>query len=166
MEDQNDKPPPSLDLAFDWVKGVLYAQTETADALDTKAATFFSIATLVLGVGISLTFSQAGSVPVSVLALSVVAVALYMKLAWFAIQALRPRKYKKLDNPTEIRKYYWDLEPDGFKIQLLTHMEGAYEWNESVLKRKASDVRKLPWLVGLQVVMQAVSMVLLAVCGG
>ena len=52
MEDQNDKPPPSLDLAFDWVKGIFDDQSRTADALDTKAATFFSIATVVLGVGV------------------------------------------------------------------------------------------------------------------
>ena len=165
MRDHNERPP-SLDLAFDWVKGVLYAQTQTADALDTKAATFFSIATVVLGVGTSLTFSQTNSVPVPALALSALAMLLYVKLAWFAVQALRVRRYERLNNPADIRKYYWDMEPHRFKIEILTHMEEACERNQSVLESKASAVRKLPGLLGMQVVSQAVSIVLLAACGG
>ena len=166
MEAENDKPPSSLDLAFDWVKGVFDDQSRTADALDAKAATFVSIATVVLGVGVSLTFSQTDSVPVVVLALSGLAVGLYAILAWFAVQALRVRRYERLNNPADIRKYYWDMEPHRFKIEILTHMEEACERNQSVLESKASAVRKLPGLLGLQVVSQAVSIVLLAACGG
>ena len=39
--------PPSLDLAFDWVKGVLIDQSHAADALETKATTLFSVATVI-----------------------------------------------------------------------------------------------------------------------
>jgi hypothetical protein len=45
--------PPSLDLAFEWVKDVLNDQSRTADALETKATTLFSVATLILSIGIA-----------------------------------------------------------------------------------------------------------------
>ena len=150
MDDQDDKPLPSLDLAFDWVKGVLYDQSRAADALDTKAATFFSIATLVLGVGISLTISQTDSLPAPALAFSVLAMALYLALVVFAVKALGVRGYDTLDNPETIREFYWAVEPTQFKTELLVHMEEAYKRNEMRLVAKVSAVKKLTYLAAPQ----------------
>ena len=157
---------PSLDLAFDWVKGVLYDQSRAADALDTKAATFFSIATLVLGVGISLSFVQSESVPAAALAFSVLAMTLYLVLVVFAVKALGVKGYDTLDNPETIREFYWAVEPTQFKTELLVHMEDAFKRNDCVLRTKANAVRTLPYLAGAQVLSQAVSIVLLGACGG
>ena len=141
---------PSLDLAFDWVKGVLYDQSRAADALDTKAATFFSIATLVLGVGISLSFVQSESVPAAALAFSVLAMTLYLALVVFAVKALGVRGYDTLDNPETIREFYWAVEPTQFKTELLVHMEEAYKRNETSLAAKDNAVTVLPYLAGPQ----------------
>lgn len=145
-------------MAFDWVKGVLYDQSRAADALDTKAAAFFSIATLVLGVGISLIFVQTGSVPTAALAFSVVAMTLYLAVVVFAVRALGVRGYDTLDNPETIREFYWAVEPTQFKTELLVHMEEAYKRNETSLATKDAAVRVLPYLAGPQ----ALSIVLAA----
>lgn len=137
-------------MAFDWVKGVLYDQSRAADALDTKAAAFFSIATLVLGVGISLNFVQSESVPAVSLAFSVLAMTLYIALVVFAAKALGVRGYDTLDNPETIREFYWAVEPKQFKTELLVHMEEAYKRNEQNLAAKDNAVRVLPYLAGPQ----------------
>ena len=137
-------------MAFDWVKGVLYDQSRAADALDTKAAAFFSIATIVLGVGISLNFVQSESVPAAALALSVLAMTLYLALVVFAVKALGVRGYDTLDNPQTIREFYWAVEPTQFKTELLVHMEEAYKRNETSLAAKDTAVRVLPYLAGPQ----------------
>ena len=141
---------PSLDLAFDWVKGVLYDQSRAADALDTKAAAFFSIATIVLGVGMSLNLVQSESVPAAALAFSVLAMTLYLALVVFAVKALGVRGYDTLDNPETIREFYWAVEPTHFKTELLLHMEEAYRRNELRLVAKVSAVKKLTYLAAPQ----------------
>ena len=55
---------------------------------------------------------------------------------------------------------------DRFKTEVLTHMEDAFKRNDCVLRTKANAVRTLPYLAGAQVLSQAVSIVLLAACGG
>ena len=40
--------PPGLDLSFDWVKDVLDKQSASCDALDNKAVTLLTLATLLL----------------------------------------------------------------------------------------------------------------------
>jgi len=62
MPNQNRQRVPSIDLAFEWVKGVLNDQSHTGDVLDTKGTNLFSVATLVLGIGISAGILAVGKV--------------------------------------------------------------------------------------------------------
>ena len=134
---------PSLNLAYDWVKGVLGKQSHTADALDTKTATLFGVGTAIfsLGLGIPLTnpdlsFSKMLSSP-----LAWVVIISYACVAVFAFIALWVRRYMDLDNPITIREYYWSLDEQQFKLELLSHLEDAFQDNEILLVRKASMTR-------------------------
>ena len=61
----------------------------------------------------------------------------------FAFAAIRLRRYETLANPIVIRKWYWDMKPSQFKIELLTHLEDSYYSNEKTLSDKASATRRL-----------------------
>ena len=50
MSEKKQNQIPSLDLAFEWVKGVLYDQANIAENYNGRIATFFSIATLIIGI--------------------------------------------------------------------------------------------------------------------
>jgi len=134
---------PSLNLAYDWVKGVLEKQSHTSDALDTKTATLFSVGTAIfsLGLGIPLTtpdlsFSTMLSSP-----FAWVVIISYICIAVFAFIALWVRRYVDLDNPIVIRESFWALPELQFKLELLSHLEDAFEDNELILVRKASMTR-------------------------
>lgn len=134
---------PSLDLAFDWVRGVLERQSSTADALDAKTATIFSIGTAIFGLGLG--------IPLSILEISfnelftqplawIVSIT-YVIIALSAIYSLWVRRYEQMDNPVIIREDFWNLPPSQFKTELLSHLEDAYEHNEAILLRKAWTTR-------------------------
>src|SRR3972149_5730173 len=81
--------PPSLDLAFDWVKGVLIDQSHAADALETKATTLFSVATVILGIGLSAGILSSNGVKIGSIVfggLTLISYALVIAFAFAAIQ--------------------------------------------------------------------------------
>lgn len=138
--------PPSLDLAFDWVKNVLTDQSHVADALEAKANTLFSVATVILGIGISagvLSLHRTYVNPISI-AFGALTLISYGFVIGFAISTMRLRRYETLDNPIKIREWFWDMKPTQFKIELLTHLEDSYIKNETILAEKAKTKR---WLV-------------------
>lgn len=130
---------PSLSLAFEWVKGVLGEQSHTADALDAKTATIFSIGTAIFGLGLG--------IPLSILEISfrelyiqpfawLVSIT-YAVIALLAIYSLWVRRYEQMNNPMIIREDFWNLPPNQFKTEILSHLEDAYQHNEAILLRKA-----------------------------
>ena len=138
--------PPSLDLSFDWVKNVLIEQSRDADALETKATTLFSVATVILGIGISagVLSTQGSHVNLPSIIFGGLTLISYGFVIGFAIAAIQLRRYETLNNPIEIRKWFWDMEPTQFKIELLAHLEDSYTNNEATLADKAKETR---WLV-------------------
>ena len=134
---------PSLDLSFDWVKDVLVKQSHVADTLDTKGTNLFSVATLVLGVGISAGVIINPEVSALTITTGVLALISYFWVAVFAFNVWRLRSFDMLDNPIIIREEFWDLEPQKFKEQILSHLEDAYADNESELEKKTEAVRNL-----------------------
>ena len=103
-----EETPASLDLAFDWVKNVLIEQSHVADALETKATTLFSVATVILGLGISAGVLSLHGVHLSLqsLVFGGLTFSSYAFVIGFAIAALRLRRYETLDNPIVIRKWF------------------------------------------------------------
>lgn len=143
MQNPNKQSAPSLDLAFEWVKGVLNDQSHTGDVLDNKGNNLFSVATLVLGIGISAGVLFAGTVGLISFILGGLSLLSYGWVIGFAFEVWRLRSYETLDNPTVIREWYWDMEPPEFKMELLSHLEDAYNANENTLSKKAKAVRCL-----------------------
>jgi hypothetical protein len=135
--------PPALDLAFDWVKNVLAEQGHAADALDSKATTLFSVATIILGLGVSAGILSLKSLDLASLIFGGFVLSSYGFVIGYTFAAIKLRRFETLDNPIEIRKWYWDMEPSQFKIELLTHLEGSYSRNEAVLIEKAKAIRYL-----------------------
>ena len=143
MPNQNRQRVPSIDLAFEWVKGVLNDQSHTGDVLDTKGTNLFSVATLVLGIGISAGILAVGKVELVSFIFGGLSLISYGWVIGFTFEAWRLRNYETLDNPTIIREWYWDMEPSQFKMELLSHLEDAYRANETTLSKKAKAVRSL-----------------------
>lgn len=133
--------PPSLDLAYEWVKDVLDKQSNTADVLDTKATNLFTVASLILGIGISAGILALEKVNIPAYTLGGLSLIGYSFVATFTFFAWSLRSYETLDNPVIIREWYWDMEPTQFKVELLSHLEGAFANNESKLNKKAKAIR-------------------------
>lgn len=139
MNEQGE--PLSLELSFEWVKGVLDKQSNTADILDTKATNLFMVASLILGIGISagmLVLEESNILPLILGGLSLIG---YVFVALFTFRAWSLRDYQTLDNPITIREWYWDMQPTQFKIELLSHLEDAYARNQSKLGEKAFSLK-------------------------
>lgn len=142
---------PSLDLAFEWQKGILRDQAQASEALDSKAVAFFSVATVVLGLAATFGFktpSAAGTVATLFGGLGFMAYAVAMG---GAISALSLRRFETLDNPVMMREWYWDMAPSQFKMELLTHLEDAYSKNNEQLRSKAGKVKIATYAVALEV---------------
>jgi len=135
--------PPSLDLAFDWVKGVLNLQSHTSDVLDTKGINLFTVATLVLGIGISAGILSLDTVMWLAYLFGGLSLMSYGFVIGYTFDVWRLRSYVTMDNPVVIREWYWDMQPSQFKTELLTHMEDAYKSNEDSLSKKAKGIQYL-----------------------
>lgn len=132
---------PSLDLAFEWVKDVLDKQSHSADVLDTKGTTLFTVASLILGIGISAGILALKETNVLAYILGGLSLLGYGFVATFTFLAWSLREFRTLDNPIIIRKWYWDMEPKQFKIELLRHLEDAYTHNQNKLIEKSKAIR-------------------------
>lgn len=132
---------PSLDLAFEWVKDVLDKQSHSADILDTKGTTLFTVASLILGIGISAGILALKETNVFVYILGGLSLIGYGFVAAFTFLAWSLREFRTLDNPIIIREWYWDMEPKQFKIELLSHLEDSYTHNQDKLNEKSKAIR-------------------------
>lgn len=138
-ESETECPYPSIDLAFDWVKGVLYHQKQLAKEYNAKLSVLFSVATAILGIGLPFgakitedAFSPWSSSFIAIL----VAMVAYFIIAILAIIGFWMRDYRVLDDPVIIREEFWALSPWKFKEQILVHLEDAYRSNDATLKWK------------------------------
>jgi hypothetical protein len=132
-------PYPGIDLAFDWVKGVLDRQKQLSERYNDRLSMLFSVATAILGIGLPFgakltegAFSPGSGNFITIL----IAVGAYFAIAILAIIGFWMRDYRLLDNPVVIREDFWALSPWKFKEQILVHLEDAYELNNSALKWK------------------------------
>ncbi len=132
---------PSLDLAFEWVKGVLDKQSNNADVLDAKGTMLFTVASLVLGIGVAAGVLVLQEPKILAYVLGGLALIGYSFVALFTFLVWSLRDYQTLDNPISIREWYWVMEPTRFKIELLSHLEDAYTHNQKKLSEKAKAIK-------------------------
>lgn len=130
-------PYPSIDQAFDWVKGILANQKELDEIYTGKLATLFTVATAILGIGLPLgakitqdAFSPWSSSFIAIL----VAMGAYFFIAILVVIGFWMRDIHLMDNPVIIRKHFWALSPWKFKEQILLHVEDAYKLNNATLR--------------------------------
>jgi hypothetical protein len=131
--------PPSLDLAFEWLKGVLLTQKQESATLDSKIASVFTAGTVVLGLGISAGIISLTKVTLAVTFFGVLALVAYFTASMFAFFAWKTRTYEMLDDPAHILEWQ-DKNPSEFKRNLLSGLKSAYVKNQRMLTRKASQV--------------------------
>jgi len=149
---ENIKQIPSLDLSFELVKNVLDKQSSSADMLDTKGTALFSIASLILGIGISAGVLVLRETNILVYVLGGLSLIGYGFVATFTLLAWSLREYQTLDNPITIREWYWDMEPTQFKIEFLSHLEDAYTHNQTKLSEKAKAIRVIIVAITFEVI--------------
>ena len=162
-EQETESPYASLDLAFDWVRGLLYHQKELAEQYNDKLATLFSVATGVLGIGLPLGAKIAEDAfkpwSGSFIAI-VVAMATYFLAAILAVVGFWMRDYNLLDDPVIIREDFWTLAPWKFKEQILVHLEDAYEANNKTLRWRVWPTQALIVLLSVETLALALAFVL------
>ncbi len=133
---------PSLDLSFELVKNVLNDQSHQMEYLDNKSFNLFSVATVVLGIGISAgILSLEGEIVWYVYLFGSLSLLCYLLCVWFSYLSWELRGIVTLDNPKIIRESFWDLEPEKFKVELLSHYEDAYDSNEEHINKKAQYMK-------------------------
>ncbi len=143
---------PSIDLAFEWVKGILAQQSFTVDSLDSKTATLFGIGTAIfsLGIGIPLSVSDITLRDIFAHPLAWVVLITYAYIALSSIYCLWVREYKHMNNPVIIREEFWPLPQEQFKTEILVHLEATYEHNEAILLRKSRATKFIVPAVALE----------------
>ena len=144
--------PPSLDLAFDWVKDVLYDQANIAEVYNTRIAALFSVATLIIGIGFPLAMKEFwGSVLIPLIP-TIIAMTAYIFIVIAATYGFWFRRFYTLDEPVKIREEFWDLSHAEFKEEILTHTEDCYEKNEVNLRKKIRATYILIPLVAVEAI--------------
>lgn len=136
-DEETKCPYPSLDLSFDWVKGILYHQKKLAEEYNTKLVTLLSVATGILGIGVpfGVNILEDAFKPWSGSFIAIlVAVVTYVLIAILAVIGFWMRNYHIMDEPVVIREDFWELSPWKFKEQILLHVENAYKLNNHTLK--------------------------------
>ena len=143
-EEAEERPPPSLDLTFEWLKGVLPSQAADGDVLDRKASILFVLGTAIIGIGIPFAVASVGvrlaGAEWTMLSLALLS---YVFVAGFSLFILWPRPWSTLDDPVVFREDYWDMSHDKFREQILGFTEDSYEENEVHLKSKAAALKSL-----------------------
>ena len=115
---------PSLRLAYEQVKDVLSGQEQTSSILDNKISTLFGVSTAIIGIGIPLIISMITTpfrleiiIPVSLLLLVVISI--YIMIVKACFSAYKLKEFITMDDPNEIRKKMWDVDPAIFYHEIL-----------------------------------------------
>ncbi len=142
--------PPSLDLAYEWVKDVLDSQVQDAESLITRAVTMFSVDTAIMGFVFPLTLFSS-TVKLSIFPFGIIALALYAVLIILTVYSLVIRGFISLKNPIIIREWYWNMETQEFRMELLTHLEDAFTKNQARLAKRGYALQAIAVITGLEV---------------
>ena len=143
---------PSLDLSFDWVKGVLDDQSATANVLDTKALTLFSVATAVLGISVTFGIPSLASAATLRMTFAATALGAYILVVYYSVRAVWVREFATVDDPATIREDYWYMPTKQFKLEILAWIERIYEENKTQLDKKGQAAKYLVPSVAVEVI--------------
>ena len=134
----------TLDLVYELVRDVLPYQERTAATIDGKAIALFTVASLVVGIGVPVVLGQLQSAGSWMTWFAALPAAAYLAVVVAAYVALRPRAWGTVNNPMGIRNPLAYLAPQDFKEKILDRTEEAFEANRKQLEGKS---RALKWLV-------------------
>ena len=156
MTEENAKTeiPPSLDLAFDWLKGDLHRQVKLAEEYDTRLATIFSVATAIVGIGVPFSIGIMKDIPrcSTSFVMLVAAAVIYAFVALSVFIGFWMRDYETLDDPQIIREDFWTLDTWRFKEEMLLHLEESHKANEKKLHWKILPTRIAALLLPLETI--------------
>ncbi len=161
MTEARDTPPRSLDLIYGEAKERLAVQLAQVEALDAKAAAVFGLPNLVITVAAAIRFSGERTVASNAvfLPLFVIGAFLYVVTMYFAFTAYRVVRFRRDPEPRPLRDFYLDEDPLVTKRRLLSNLIDSYEFNASLLDRKAYNVRMAQRYLFLTTLMLAIALV-------
>ncbi len=140
--DPNDFP--SLDLAYDHIKGVLGEQGQVNDVLGSKAGILWAAATSVLGITVPVVLNSTNitldfsSWPSPLLILAGIA---YILTTLLAVLVIFPSRIGGISNPVNVNQDYSTLPRERFLMDMSTHIETQYCKNSGWLQWKGWAVR-------------------------
>lgn len=139
---------PSLELAYDHLKGLLEGQAQLYESLRAKANNVWAAGTAITGVGIA--WGLRGDPDNSYLLLVVLGASVlsYLVATILALLLYYPKRAIILmTNSTIIREEFWVLPEKAFKTEMLLHVERAWSTNNNVLNITGQIVRILSVVV-------------------
>jgi hypothetical protein len=148
-------------LAYEEAKKVEQFAVDWADSVDKKVVAVFAVAAAI--VTFVPTIQQPGTA-LGPLLMWVVAIACFLRAAWFCNRAYAPRPFGVGPDPATIQAKEWLALPVGkYRYRMLEHMGKAVAYNRAQANAKAEYLtRAIGWTAG-EVTALALALVLTAV---
>lgn len=153
-------PQGTIEIAYEEAKKVEHVAAGWADEVDKKVIAVFTVAAAI--VTFVPTVQRPGTA-IGPLTMWVVAIACFLRAAWFCYQAYSPRPFRLGPDPKTIRCKDWmALSPGKYRYQMLEFMGRAVIHNQDQANRKADALASaLGWTAG-EVAALALALVLTA----
>ena len=113
---------PSRSLTFEWGRTAPDDLARIGDSIDTKCVGVFATGSLILGISAAVKDIDLDRTAL-VLAAAGVAYLVVLASSWFL---LLPRWFSGPDDPSVLRKHYWELDPEEAQLAYWEHVEAAY----------------------------------------
>lgn len=145
--------PRSLDLTYDRIVPLIERQLSTVDALNQKAATAFSLLTVLVALGASLGIAPLTGTSYWALGVGAFGLALYLGAAGTFLWTFRLRDFVTQDNAEILRDDWIDLDPAEFQQRSIDLFVDRIKKNKKVVKGKYAPITCLIGFVPLLAVL-------------
>jgi len=135
---------PSLQLAYEHVKDLLWRQKETARSYAERAILLLAASTAVVGIGIPILFNKTAYYKLYFLPgipqgmVSSIPITIYLAIAVLTYLIVKLHPFKSMDEPSKILKSFAVRPNTKFYYDMIKNIEKAFKDNKKILERRAT----------------------------
>ena len=148
---------PTLEISYDYLKGVLAQQGQILNSLGTKASFIWAAATAVAGIvgPVGILEKEAGVFIKGDLLPLALAITSYIIATALTGYVVYPRRFRDVVDPEKIFKQFLSLSESRFQVDMITHIRKASSHNMKTLGVFGWAVRCLMLTVAAELVLLA-----------